>query len=281
MAEPLIDFTYSDGTMTLTNGSDIVTGTFTSWDPVVMPMDIVFANDGQNGASVVKEVLSATEIRLVKPWQGPTLTNVPYFILRWIKHTDPRRYGLMVSEYLARLKGITPEIIAERDAAIAAIQAAGNSGTALTKGNNLSDLPDKAAARSNLGVRVPGTAFHVFGGSETSGLDTVAVTRLSIDFTAIGPCAEVIATYSTVSDNGFHNNFGKVVIIDLTNSAIVGDTTENVLTSTMTGAHACGSSHVASSGLVPGRNYRASILLRSDVINSSRPQGMKISGITF
>lgn len=128
MAEIPLNFYYSDGTMTLTNGSDLVTGTFTSWDPGVQPMDIVFPNDGQSGVSVVDEVLSAGEMRLAKPWTGPTLTDVPYFILRWIKHTDPRRYGLMVSEYLARLKQIptnfeeiAAEVSADRDAVDAAL----------------------------------------------------------------------------------------------------------------------------------------------------------------
>jgi hypothetical protein len=101
-----IDFFYSDGTITLTNSSDIATGTFTAWDPAVLPYDILFANDGQGGASVVAEVISTTEMRLAKAWSGPTLTGVPYFILRWIKHTDPRIYGVRVSDYLTRLKAI-------------------------------------------------------------------------------------------------------------------------------------------------------------------------------
>lgn len=111
MAEIPLNFFYSDGVMTLTNGSDIVTGKFTSWDPGVQPMDIVFPNDGQSGVSVVDEVLSANQLRLAKPWTGPTLTDVPYFILRWIKHTDPRRYGLMVSEYLSRLRQIPENLV--------------------------------------------------------------------------------------------------------------------------------------------------------------------------
>lgn len=68
------------------------------------------------------------EIRLAKPWTGPTLTNVPYFMVRWTRHTDPRIYGVRLSDYLARLKGIpenldevAAEIHADREAVDAAM----------------------------------------------------------------------------------------------------------------------------------------------------------------
>jgi hypothetical protein len=105
-------FFYADGTITLTNGSDIATGEFTAWDPAVLPFDFVYPNDGTAGMSVIKEVLGMEEIRLAKPWTGPTLTNVPYFMVRWTRHTDPRIYGVRLSDYLARLKGI-PENLEE------------------------------------------------------------------------------------------------------------------------------------------------------------------------
>lgn len=123
-----IDFFYSDGVISVTNGSDVATGQFTAWDPGVLPYDIVFVNDGQNGANVVAAVVSATELKLAKPWAGPTLTGVPYFILRWIKHTDPKVYGVRVSDYLTRLKAIpdnletvAADIAADRDAVDAAM----------------------------------------------------------------------------------------------------------------------------------------------------------------
>jgi hypothetical protein len=99
-------FFYAEGTITLTNGSDIATGDFTAWDPAVLPFDFVFPNDGTAGMGVIKEVLGIEEMRLAKPWTGPTLTNVPYFIVRWTRHTDPRIYGVRVSDYLTRLRGI-------------------------------------------------------------------------------------------------------------------------------------------------------------------------------
>jgi hypothetical protein len=105
-------FFYSEGTISLTNGSDIATGNFTAWDPAVLRYDFVFPGDGTAGMSVVQDVLAMDQIKLAKPWTGPTLTNVPYFIVRWVRHTDPRVYGVRVSEYLTRLKGI-PENIEE------------------------------------------------------------------------------------------------------------------------------------------------------------------------
>lgn len=105
-------FFYADGTITLTNSSDIATGDFTAWDPAVLPFDFVFPNDGTGGMAVIKEVLGMEEMRLAKPWTGPNLTSVPYFIVRWTRHTDPRIYGVRVSDYLTRLKGI-PENIEE------------------------------------------------------------------------------------------------------------------------------------------------------------------------
>jgi hypothetical protein len=121
-------FFYSDGTITLTNGSDIATGTFTAWDPAVLPFDFVFPNDGTGGMAVIKEVLGMEEIRLAKPWTGPTLTNVPYFMVRWTRHTDPRIYGVRLSDYLTRLRGIpenldevAAEIHADREAVEAAM----------------------------------------------------------------------------------------------------------------------------------------------------------------
>jgi hypothetical protein len=78
--------------------------------------------------SVIKEVLGLEEMRLAKPWTGPTLTNVPYFIVRWTRHTDPRIYGVRLSDYLTRLKGIpdnldevAAEIHADREAVEAAM----------------------------------------------------------------------------------------------------------------------------------------------------------------
>jgi len=190
MAEPVIDFFYSEGTITLTNGSDIAVGQFTSWDPAVLPYDFVYPNDGQAGISVVKEVLGVNQIRLAKLWAGPTLTEVPYFIVRWIKHTDPRIYGVRVSEYLSRLKDIPADIIAERDAAIAAIQEAGSSITALQAGNNLSDLADKATARTNLGV--PALA------SNLSDLPDKAAARSNLGALRHGECRLVSASATTV-----------------------------------------------------------------------------------
>jgi hypothetical protein len=97
---------YSEGTISLTNGSDIATGEFVAWDPAVLPFDFVLPNDGRSGMGVIKEVLAMDQIRLAKPWTGATLTDAPYFMVRWTKHTDPKVYALRLSDYLTRLKAI-------------------------------------------------------------------------------------------------------------------------------------------------------------------------------
>ncbi|NBJ13356.1 hypothetical protein [Microvirga arsenatis] len=102
-------FFYNDGTITLTNGSDIATGELVAWDPAVLPFDFVFPNNGVSGMAVIKEVLAVDQIKLAAPWSGPTLTDVPYFMVRWTKHTDPRVYALRVSEYLTRIRPL-PEV---------------------------------------------------------------------------------------------------------------------------------------------------------------------------
>jgi len=97
-------FFYSDGTITLTNGSDIATGDLVAWDPAVLPFDFVFPQDGTAGMAVIKEVLAVNQVRLAKPWAGPNLPNVPYFMVRWANHIDPRFYAIRVSEYLTRVR---------------------------------------------------------------------------------------------------------------------------------------------------------------------------------
>jgi len=97
-------FFYSDGTITLTNGSDIATGTMVAWDPAVLPFDFVFPQNGTAGMAVIAEVLAVNQIRLATEWTGPNLTDVPYFMVRWANHIDPRFYAIRVSEYLTRIR---------------------------------------------------------------------------------------------------------------------------------------------------------------------------------
>jgi hypothetical protein len=157
MALDPIDFFYSEGSITLTYGSDLAIGEFTAWDPAVLPYDILFANDGADGASVVKEVLAADQIRLAKPWSGPTLTDAPYFILRWIKHTDPRIYGVRVSNYLTRLKAI-PENIEEVAGEINADRQAVEAAMATLAAIETAVDADRQAAQTAAGTASQGAA---------------------------------------------------------------------------------------------------------------------------
>ncbi len=117
---------YSDGAITLTHGSDIATGLFTTWSAALLPLDLIVPGAGTNGMSAVKEVISNTQIRLGRAWDGPTLTEVAYFSLRWTAHTDPRNYGPRLATYLARLDQVPPDLdafLASIEAAIAAMAA--------------------------------------------------------------------------------------------------------------------------------------------------------------
>lgn len=64
---------YSIGTVTVTQNSDQVTGSATSWVANVDPGTILLAN-GQS--AVVRNVTSDTALTLTRPWQGPTFTGV-------------------------------------------------------------------------------------------------------------------------------------------------------------------------------------------------------------
>lgn len=137
MADAPIDFFYTDGTITLTNGSAEVVGQYTGWDAALLPCDFIVPGNGANGMTIVGSVTDATHLQLPQPWSGPTLTNVPYFALRWIKHTDPKIYGVRVSDYLTKLRNVPDDIdglLQSLNAAIAAMdtdaQAAENAAAA-------------------------------------------------------------------------------------------------------------------------------------------------------
>lgn len=143
-------FFYSDGTISLEHGSDIAIGDMVFWDTAVLPFDTLYPNDGQNGVTVIKEVLSVNQLRLAKPWTGPTLTTVPYFVLRWVRHTDPRVYAVRVSEYLTRLKGI-PENIEQVAGEIHADRVAVDAAMVALQQIEVSVNADRAAAEASAG----------------------------------------------------------------------------------------------------------------------------------
>ncbi len=105
-------FFYNAGTATFTNGSDIVNGSLTAWDTAVLPLDIIHLRNGGAGISMVKEVISPTQLKLAAPWAASTVVGGTYQTMRWTTHTDPRNYGPELADALTKLRGIPADTTA-------------------------------------------------------------------------------------------------------------------------------------------------------------------------
>ncbi|MBI5111874.1 MAG: hypothetical protein HZA68_07865 [Rhodovulum sp.] len=86
---------YTTGTISVTSGSDTVTGLGTMWASTIEVGDMV-SLDGLLGA--VEEVLSQTSLRLYLPWAGQSRSGVTYAILP----TSPTRYEAAETQELQR-----------------------------------------------------------------------------------------------------------------------------------------------------------------------------------
>ncbi len=86
---------YTTGTISVTAGSDTVTGLGTLWASTIEVGDMLHL-DGLLGA--VEEVLSHTSLRLYLPWTGQSRNGVAYAILP----TSPSRYDPAVTQELQR-----------------------------------------------------------------------------------------------------------------------------------------------------------------------------------
>ncbi|QKV18708.1 hypothetical protein [Oricola thermophila] len=69
---------YSDGTVTVSNGSTTVTGSGTAWEVALVAGGILFVG---TDAAVIEEVVSDTELTLTRPWTGDPATNASYDIV--------------------------------------------------------------------------------------------------------------------------------------------------------------------------------------------------------
>lgn len=149
MADDLtpINFFYSDGTITLVNGSDIAVGQFTGWATAVLPYDFLILG-GNAGISILAEVIDDTHVRLCMPWSGGNLTAVSYSMLRWSKHTDPRIFGVRVSDYLTKLRQI-PDDVAAFIVAINTAVATMNADAAATASDRAATAADRSAVASD------------------------------------------------------------------------------------------------------------------------------------
>lgn len=96
---------YLTGTVTLTNGSNEVTGVGTAWVGIAKANDIFYTPSG--GMYEVLSVSANNQLRLVTPYVGQNLTNVPYAIVS--------TQGFNVSLAIA-MTALIPELAAIRDA---------------------------------------------------------------------------------------------------------------------------------------------------------------------
>ncbi|QKV17864.1 hypothetical protein [Oricola thermophila] len=69
---------YSDGTVTVSNGSTTVIGSGTAWEVALVAGGILFVG---TDAAVIEEVVSDTELTLTRPWTGDPATNASYDIV--------------------------------------------------------------------------------------------------------------------------------------------------------------------------------------------------------
>lgn len=83
---------YETGTISLTNGSDVVTGDGTFWTAVALRGDALWIADR---SLLVKEVLADDQIRIAAPWGGATVADQPYALSysSWLRYSIAELQG--------------------------------------------------------------------------------------------------------------------------------------------------------------------------------------------
>src|SRR5262249_50640608 len=70
---------YNTGTISLTNGSDVATGTGTFWGSTIVEGDLLLV---PGGPAYIQDVTDDTHIDLGADWLGSNLSNVRYIIVK-------------------------------------------------------------------------------------------------------------------------------------------------------------------------------------------------------
>lgn len=156
---------YLAGTVTVTNGSNVVTGVGTSWLANV-DRGMILAGLSSGFLGVVESVDSNTQIRLLTPWEGPTAAGSAYSLVRTV--------GLSVE-----LGGVTQTVDGLLSAAGRLIVCAGNrayftdptGGSVGLASTDYHELPGNARILGGEGVGSTGLLFTTEGVWAISNLD--------------------------------------------------------------------------------------------------------------
>ena len=96
---------YSKGTVSVTNGSQVVTGVGSTWNQQTHPGDVLYV-DGDSKAYYVAAVVSATELRITETYTGGTVSGVGYVVVSdftYIKSIPyPKHYDVEKASTLQR-----------------------------------------------------------------------------------------------------------------------------------------------------------------------------------
>lgn len=172
----------------VTNGSDIVTGT---GGPVWT--SIAFGDFFSLGGMVVPilQIVDDTHLQLAYAWPGATASGQAYTISAGIADTDARRYGWTVQAYYQRLASLPTDTQAFRDQAAASATAAAASQTAAGASATLSqgwastahnvDVPGASVgSRSSLHWSVEAQAYATQASSNGAAQVALAAAQVAI-----------------------------------------------------------------------------------------------------
>lgn len=123
---------YTTGTVTCTNNSDVVTGTGTTWSEIVNPGDILTLNDDK--LYVIKTVNSNTSITLDKVFAESTVSNSAYRIFLNTAAHFPSDTAAKVERALEQLSDINEAAI-NNDRTVTAATKVNGKGLTSTTGN--------------------------------------------------------------------------------------------------------------------------------------------------
>ncbi|WP_244563639.1 phage tail protein [Ensifer aridi] len=155
---------YVTGTVSVTAGSAVVTGTGTAWQTALIAGGL-FGLDSSNGNPVpILSVDSDTQITLAKPWRGTTANGQAYWIIRdtaYLQQLSANAQAL--ATYIQRLDNAVLAALASLTAAADKLPYFNGSGSAA-----LTDF--KSAARSLLALTAAADKLPYFNSTDGAAL---------------------------------------------------------------------------------------------------------------